>query len=233
MRRFVLPILLGVAATTASTTALGATRTFPVGGFDRIASSVPFDVHVHTGMRPSVRADGPQEALDRLRVEVRGGELSIETQRGSWLSGWSARGQRALIEVGVPMVQATALSGPGNLTVDRVRTPRFAATLSGPGNLAVGSVEARQLHVALSGPGSLSLTGRAQQSNFMLSGPGAIRAAVLSSHDAVVQASGPGDLTTTVTGTVQGTSSGPGNVVIHGGAHCAIARTGFGDVRCR
>ena len=233
MPRPMLPILLGAAATLAPSSAHAANRAFPVGGFDRISTSVPFDVHVRTGAAPGVRAEGPQEALDRLRIEVRGGELVISSQRGRWFSGWSGRGQRMVIEVSAPMVRATTVSGPGDLTVDRVSGPRFAATLNGPGNLGISALQTGQLDIVLNGPGDVTLAGRAETANLVLHGPGDIRAGNLTARDAVVQLSGPGDVVATVTGTVRGTLSGPGDITIRGGARCDIARRGPGDVHCR
>lgn len=231
MRRLVLP-LLATASLAACGAASAATRDFPVGGFDRIASSVTFDVHVRTGGAPHVTATGPQELLDRLQIDVGGGELRIRTQRGNWFSGWNWHGGRGRIEVSVPMLQAASLSGPGDLTIDAVRVPRFSATLSGPGNLGIGALEARSLALTLSGPGNIVLAGRAETAAMMLSGPGDIKAANLTARTATVQLSGPGDITATVTGTVQGTLTGPGDITIRGGARCDISKHGPGDVHC-
>lgn len=210
-----------------------ATRSFAVGGFDRIDSRVPLDVHVRTGTVPGVRADGPQELLDRLVVEVRGGELVIETRREGWRSMWNRHGQGGVIEVGAGALRAATLSGPGNLSVDRVRGPAFDATLNGPGNLSIGAVETGRFGGVLNGPGDMVLAGRTGEASLMLHGPGNIRAAALTSRDATVQLSGPGDLVATVTGSARGSLSGPGDITIQGGARCDIARSGPGDVHCR
>lgn len=229
MIRSALLLLAAAAAVPAS----AATRDFRVAGFDRVTTSVPFDVHVRTGTAAGVRASAPQEVLDRLQVQVRGGELVISLRRGSWFSGWNRPAGRSVIEVGAPMIQGATLNGPGDLTVDRVRTPRFTATLSGPGNLSIGSVDARQVNATLNGPGDLTLAGRTETADLVLHGPGDIRAAGLTAREATVTLSGPGDLTTTVTGHVAGTLSGPGDITIAGGARCDIAKRGPGEVHCR
>lgn len=232
MRIRTLAFLLTSATAGCGMTANAATRTFPVGGFDRISTAVPFDVHVHTGAAPAVRAEGPQEALDRLRVTVRGGELAIEAEPGHWMSGWSWRRQRMVIDVSVPMVRAASLRGPGDLTVDRVRTSRFEATLSGPGDLGIGAIEADRLNVVLNGPGDVTMAGRVGTASLVLRGPGDIHGAGLTARDATVLLSGPGDIVATATGTVEGTLSGPGDITIRGGARCRITKHGPGDVHC-
>ena len=214
-----------------SATASAATRTFPVSAFDRIQSNTPFDVRVHTGTAPSVRASGPRDALDQLRVEVADGQLRIGARSRGWFS-WNRPG-KVLIDVTAPMLTAAMLNGPGDLTIDRIRTRSFSATINGPGDLAVGALEAEQADLTLNGPGDLTVAGRAGSARLSLHGPGDIRAAALTARDAIVTLSGPGDLALTATGTVQGTASGPGDVTITGGARCMIRKSGPGDVHCR
>ena len=222
-----------LAAGLLASSASAATRAFPVGAFDRIASSGPFTVHVRTGAAGSVRADGPQDVLDRLRIETRGGELSIGTKPGGWFSGWHMGRDKTVIEVTVPTLAAATLSGPGDLVVDRVRARTFAATLSGPGNLSVGMIEAGDVDLRLSGPGDLTIAGHAATARMVLSGPGDIRANGLSVRDATVDLSGPGGIALTASGVVRGALSGPGDITVAGGARCAISKSGPGAVHCR
>jgi hypothetical protein len=228
-----LSALLATAAALGATGAGAATRAFPVTGFSRIQSNVPFDVHVHTGAAPSVRAQGPQEALDRLIVEVVNGELVIRSKAGSWWSGWNWHHEKALIEVSGPMLNAATLSGPGNLTIDLIRARTFNATLRGPGDLMIDAIETGDATFTLEGPGDLSVKGRAATAHVTLRGPGDVRASGLTVRDATVSLSGPGDIALGATGVVSGTLSGPGDISIHGGARCEISKHGPGDVSCR
>jgi hypothetical protein len=213
--------------------AQAAARNFPASRFDRIQSNVPFDVRVHTGAAPSVRAQGPQQALDRLVVEVANGELVIRSQRGNWWSGWNWRRERAVIDVTVPMLNAAMLNGPGDMTIDRVQARSFAGTLHGPGNLTVGALDTGDVTLALDGPGDITMTGRAATAHITLRGPGDVRAGGLTVRDATVSLTGPGDITLNATGSVNGSLSGPGDITIRGGARCSISKHGPGDVTCR
>jgi len=215
-------------------TAQAAERAFPTGGdFHAVSNSTPFDVYVHTGKAPSAHASGSDEALNRLEIENRGGELHIGTKSGSWFSGWHwGRGENLRIDVTVPMIGQVSLSGPGNLNVDAVRTRDFGAHLSGPGNINVGSVEASGVTLSLSGPGDIRVAGRAERAEMHLSGPGNIRAGALNLAEANMSLSGPGDIDATVTRTADLRLSGPGDIRIHGGARCSIHKSGPGDVHC-
>lgn len=226
--------LLILSALLAAAPAAAADRDFPTGGnFDRVSNSTPFDVYVHTGKAPSIHANGPDEALNRLQIENRGGNLHIGTTPGSWFSNWHwGRGERLRIDVTVPMVSEVNLSGPGNLTVDTVRSRDFGAHLSGPGDISVGSVEAAGVTLGLSGPGNITINGRADRAVMNLTGPGDIRAAHLDVAEATVSLSGPGDITANVTRNADVRLSGPGDVTLTGGAHCAIHKSGPGDVHC-
>jgi hypothetical protein len=229
----VLSVGMVAAALLGAAQAQAAARTFPVSRFDRIQSNVPFDVHVHTGAVSSVRAQGPQEALDRLVVEVANGELVIRSQRGNWWSGWNWRRERAVIDVTVPMLTAAMLNGPGDMAIDRVQARTFAGTLRGPGNLSVASLNTGDVTLSLDGPGDITMTGRAATAHISLRGPGDVRASGLTVRDATVNLSGPGDITLNATGAVTGSLSGPGDITIRGGARCSISKRGPGDVNCR
>jgi hypothetical protein len=198
-----------------------------------VSNSTPFDVYVHTGKAPGVHASGTQEALDRLQIENRGGELRIGSKSGNWFSGWHwGSGQRARIDVTVAMIGEVSLAGPGNITVDVVRTRDFGVHLSGPGNVNVGSVEASGITLNLSGPGDIRVAGHADRAVMHLSGPGNIHAGNLNLGEAAVTLSGPGDIDATVTRTADVRLSGPGDVRIRGGARCSIQKSGPGDVTC-
>ena len=214
--------------------AQAAERNFPTGGgFQRVSNSTPFDVYVHTGKAPSVHAVGTDEALNRLQIENRGGELHIGTKSGSWFSGWHwGRGERLRIDVTVPMVSEISVSVPGNLTVDAVRTRDFGAHLSGPGNINVGTIEASGVTLRVSGPGSVRVAGHAGRADMHASGPGNIRAGDLSLGEADVNVSGPGDIEATVTRVADVSVSGPGDVRIRGGARCSVHKSGPGSVNC-
>jgi len=233
MSRLIL-IAAAAAALAGAGTAQAAERAFPTGGdFHAVSNSTPFDVYVHTGKAVGVHASGSDEALDRLEIENRGGELHIGSKSGSWFSGWHwGQGQHLRIDVTVPMIGQVSLAGPGNLTVDTVRTRDFGAHLSGPGNINIGSVEAGGITLNLSGPGDIRIAGHADRAVMHLSGPGNIRAGALNLAEADVTLSGPGDIDATVTRAADVSLSGPGDVRIHGGARCSIHKSGPGDVHC-
>lgn len=225
----VLPVL-AFASLAACGGAHAATRDFPVGPFDRISNGTPFDVHVHVGGAPAVRAEADPQTLDRLQVVVKDGQLIITSRPGVWST--LHHGQRTVVDVSAPALRAVEAHGPGDLDVDRVRGERFAVRLDGPGNVAIGGLAVRGIDVVLNGPGDVRLAGRAETAMLALHGPGDIKAAQLMLRDATVSLNGPGNLSLEATGTVRGTLSGPGDLVVRGGARCEVEKHGPGDVNC-
>jgi len=229
-----MPLAAAAAAMIGTGAAQAAERNFPTGGeFHSVSNSTPFDVYVHTGKAPGVHATGNDEALNRLEIENRGGQLRIGTKPGSWFSGWHwGGGERARIDVTVPMIGEVSLAGPGNITVDTIRARDFGIHLSGPGNVNVGSVQAGGITLNLSGPGDIHVAGHADRAVMHLSGPGNIHATGLNLGEADMTLSGPGDIDATVTRNADVRLSGPGDIRIQGGAHCNIQKSGPGDVHC-
>lgn len=222
-----------LAATAAAAPALADTRDFPVGKFDRITTNGPWNVRVHTGRAPSVHADATRETLDRLTVEVVNGELRIGSKSVGWSGLWHwGSWKNTTIDVTVPMIDAVTLNGPGDLTVDRIRTPHFAARLSGPGNINLPAIETGHLDLDLSGPGDITLAGKAGDARVRLSGPGDIHGKGLTVGDVDVHLSGPGDITLNAFGNATGSLSGPGDITLTGHAKCSISKSGPGDVHC-
>lgn len=217
--------------TTAAAPAFADSRDFHVAGFDRVASSGPWDVRIHTGKDASAHAEGPKDVLDRLQVEAVGGELRIGTRPGHWFSfGWHS--QKVVIDVTLPMLTALSVSGPGNVDVDRVQHPRFAARLSGPADIKIAALDTQDLAIDLSGPGNITLVGRAGRASVHLSGPGNVRGKALTVGDTDIHVSGPGDIALDVFGNATGSVSGPGDVVLTGKPHCNISKTGPGSIKC-
>ena len=229
------PSLLALAAIVAAAApAAAATRDFPVDSFDRVRSTGPFDVRVHTGAPASAHATGDQALLDRISVTVRDGELRVGGTPGGWMSGWSWGGRRPMVvEVTVPMLRAVALTGSGDLTIDRVRTRSFGAAVTGSGDLNLPMVDAGEIALTLGGSGDLTAAGRAGHARVAGHGSGDLDAGKLVAQTADVELAGSGDVTLGATSTATVTLRGSGDAAITGGARCTTIRHGSGDIRCR
>lgn len=206
--------------------ALAAERSFPVTPFDQIALSGAADVTVTTGKAEGVRASGDADALDRLDIRVENGVLVI----GSKQKGWS-RGKTA-VAVTVPMLRSAAVTGSGNMTIDRVQTPEFAASVSGSGNLSLPSLVAPATRFAVAGSGNVRAGGSSQDTKANVSGSGNLDIPQLKTAQLNASVSGSGSVDAYATRTATVSVAGSGDVRVRGGARCTVAKAGSGSVDC-
>jgi len=203
-------------------------RDFQVGAFDRINLTGASDVVVTVGGQPSVRAEGDAALIERLEITVVDGELRIGMREGNW----SGNHRGVTVRVTVPNLQAAALAGAGDMRIDRVQGPRFAASIGGAGDLDIAQLRVENASFTLTGAGNIRAVGGARQASATLRGTGNLDLDGFEAADATVALTGTGSVELRATGTAQVQLSGVGNVEIEGSARCTVARSGLGHVRC-
>lgn len=212
----------------AATAGAQANRDFQVAAFDRINLTGAANVVVTVGGQPTVRAEGDAALVERLEINVVGGELRIGMREGNW-SG-SHRG--VTVRVTVPSLQAAALAGAGDMNIDRIQGQSFAATIGGAGDLDIAQLRVGNASFTVSGAGNIRAVGGAQQANATLRGTGNLDLDAFEAADATVALTGTGSIELRATGTANVQLSGVGSVEIEGSARCTVARSGLGHVRC-
>ena len=206
-------------------------RAFPVGAFERVALAGSHDVVVTVGGAPSVRAEGSSEALDRLEIGVDDGELRIASRdSGNW--SWFSRHRGVTIHVTVPSLAAASITGSGDMRIDRVEAPGFAALVAGSGGMDIARMRVGQASFALTGSGEIRASGTAQRSSVAVAGSGGVSLERLETADATIALTGSGDISVRATGTARVELRGSGDVSVTGPARCTVNKAGPGDVRC-
>ncbi len=236
-------IAIGLMAAAATTASCGqargdagpsVSRSYTVGSFDRIEVAGPYKVEVRTGADPAVRAEGPERRMERMIVEVRGGELRIssERQRGHNF-GWGNGGDTVRVVVTVPSLREAAIAGSGEIRIDSVRGERFAGKIAGSGELTVDSVEVADLAIGVAGSGEAAVRrGQAQKVKYEIAGSGDIDGRGVQAETAEVSIAGSGNVAGHASATANVKIAGSGDVEITGGARCTVSKHGSGDVRC-
>ena len=238
MRKFIaLAVLAGTAFASAACAAKAevdpgpmSARDYAVGDFKRIESAGAFDVTVRTGAAASVRAEGPQNILDRLEVKVEGDQLVIRTKGGRSFN--FGRSKPVKVAVTVPELRGATIAGSGNLSVDRVAADDFKATIAGSGNLSLPQVRARSLELEIAGSGSGSIAGQTEEARYSIAGSGEVDASKLQSRDVRLTIAGSGSINAHANGTVRGEIMGSGDARISGGAKCSVDKMGSGSIVC-
>ena len=207
------------------------TMTYQIADFDEISTSGPQDVVVTRGDTFAVRAEGSPEALAWLKPVVANGRLTIEPRDGFNWMGWQKL-RPATFYVTLPRLDAVAVAGSGDISVDRIEGESFEATIAGPGSLAIASMDVKQASFSIGASGDVTAAGTAGDTHVSIGGSGEVQAGRLRSQTASVSIAGSGDVALTVEEDAKVSIAGSGNVDIAGPAHCSVTQMGSGDVRC-
>lgn len=207
-------------------------RSFQVGGFDKIALAGASDVEVRTGAVPSVRAEGSREALDRLDIRVENGELRIGRRADAgWRLGF-VREHHVRIFVTVPALAGVAVAGSGDVQVDKVAGARFDGAITGSGDIAVQQMEVGEASFSITGSGDVRVSGKAGKARFSTAGAGDTHAGGLETGTASVSVMGSGNVQVHATQSADINIMGSGDVHVAGTRNCNIHKAGSGDAQC-
>ncbi|WHO40471.1 DUF2807 domain-containing protein [Sphingobium sp. AP49] len=224
------PLMLMAAALLAGARPAGAaTRGFTITSFDQIRVDAPVTVVITTGTGVSARADGAQDALDRLHVDVSGRLAIISMDKGQ--PGAKSPGP-ATLRLSTGDVNRVVLTGGGAVTVSAMKGLNGEIVQGGNGDVSVASVQLDNLQVTLAGGGRTTLTGTAGVANLRISGPGAIAADRLVARQAAILNDGPGTVALAANGPVSVRSTGSGDVSVTGKPVCTVENEGTGRIQC-
>jgi len=207
----------------------GTTRSYDVTGFTGVKLAGVDDVDVRVGPAFTVRAEGPTDVLDRLRIEREGDTLSVGRKRGVTMSRTTGS---AKIFVTMPRITQASLAGTGDLSVDRVAGETFGGALAGTGSLSLGALEVSRASFDLAGSGDLTAAGRTDRLEVSLAGSGNIDARGLAAKQASVNLAGSGNVHAAVNGAADINLMGSGDVDLGAGARCTVRKMGSGSVHC-
>jgi hypothetical protein len=210
-------------------------RNYQVGNFQEIELAGHYDVQIRTGAPASVSAQGPENTLNRLRVEVEGDKLTIGPKNDHGWFHFGSHGSRDLVHVTVtvPSLRAATLAGSGTLNVDKVHGGDFEGTVAGSGQLNVGAVDVQNLKLSIAGSGNAKAAqGKAQSAKYEIAGSGDLDAGAIQTQQIKVDIAGAGSVKAHASGTADVDIMGSGDVDVTGGAKCNVSKAGSGNVRC-
>jgi hypothetical protein len=212
-----------------------ATRDVPVpaGAFDRIALSGSPDVVVTVGGAAAIRAEGDQDALDRLEIVNENGELRIglRDRTSSWLTSWGHH-DGVTVHITLPALAGATIAGSGDMRIDRVQGERFAGAITGSGDMQVAALAVGEAALSVTGSGGITAAGTARRATGSVTGSGDLQLGGLEAADATLAVAGSGDISIRATQSATIELRGSGDINVAGPARCTINKSGSGDVRC-
>lgn len=201
--------------------------------FTGVSATGPDTVLITVGKGFSVDAEGDADVLKLLKIEVEDGDLKIGRKDGGMRVWDKGIGKAATIRVSLPALEDVALTGSGNVSVDRVTGKELELSLTGSGNMKVDAVSLTSLDAEVTGTGDVSVAGTARSAELSTTGTGQIDAAALKADRAEAKVMGTGDIALGSDGSVDISIMGTGDVTVRGRAKCNVDSMGTGTAKCR
>lgn len=206
-------------------------RDFALSGFDGISLEAPSDVDVRIGDSFSVRAEARPALLDMLEFRVEDGVLVISCRDNVDYSHPRFRGGSRVF-VTMPVVRKAAIAASGDMRVEAGEGDEFRAAIAGSGDLTVDTVTATRARFSIAGSGDLRAAGTARDIEASIAGSGDMALADLRAQTMRASIQGSGEIDAYVTGNVDASFAGSGQVRARGGAQCRSTSIGSGRLSC-
>jgi hypothetical protein len=226
-----LPLASQAAGTVGSGRLASETRELPE--FQAVELSGSMDLKIRQGTPQSVQVEADDNLLPLLETVVEGtgaqARLAIR-----WKRGQSIRTRaKVLVTVVVPMLNAAALKGSGDLQIDAFNTPALKLSLAGAGDVRIKDLSTEDLQLSLSGSGDVAGQGKARKLKISIAGSGDVRLAELESDEVRVSIAGSGDAAVNAQKSLDVSIAGSGDVSYVGNPAVKSSVAGSGSVSKR
>jgi hypothetical protein len=207
-------------------------RDVPIGTFERIEVTGPFNVGVMVGQKPAgIKLFGPPAMLDDTIVRVEGDTLIVRFREGaSW--SWNP-GAGVNIVIFAPKLDSARLTRAGTVEIFGVRGDVFSATTDGSGSIAVRDIQTERVMFVTGGAGGITAEGTAREGTYVVGGSGSIDAKRLAVETASVAIGGAGSVHADVSERANVSVTGTGRADIVGGATCIKQPATAARIECR
>ncbi|WP_077034263.1 head GIN domain-containing protein [Pelomonas sp. KK5] len=204
-------------------------RSRSVAPFSKLRLEGPLDLRVSQAAADAVRihADDNIEPLVESRVE--GDTLILRLRPGT---GFSTRHAPSIV-VDARTLQAIAVDGSGDLSMERFKGDALSLALSGSGDLRIGQIEVRDFNVDMRGSGDVQVAGSAQTQSWSLHGSGDVDARRLDGRTIKARLTGSGDMSVGSADTLDVEINGSGDVSYSGRPQLHQRVNGSGEVSRR
>ncbi len=193
--------------------------------FNSIALSMSGHVFLTQGKTQKIEIEAEKNILPYILTEVRGDELIIKTENGTWRNMGTVN-----IYITIPEISALSVAGSGKIVCkNRLETNAISLNVSGSGSLEIPSLKAQRIESKISGSGSIDLSG--EQTSFLeayISGSGNLDAVNLPAGTVEVKISGSGNARVHATEKLDSAVAGSGNVHYKGNPRINANSTGSG-----
>ena len=217
---------VGFSAQAAKTTT---SKTIDVKAFTSIISNAVANIIFTQGNTTSVVVKGNQDAVNRTKVEVKNGQLQINT------TGNDKNNQNSsdvVIYVTAPNISDVNMSGVGSFKINGdYKGDDLKMNINGVSNVDAKKLDVKNITVNGNGVGNVNLGGKAQTANLGNNGVGNIDAKNLKVQDVKANNNGIGDINCHAEKSIDTKNSAVGNVNYYGQpSNTKVSNNGMGTV---
>lgn len=213
-------------------TALAATRTYEVGGFEEVSVSAGISADIRTGAGWSVVAETSAGDFDHLKVEVRGKELRIGRPARRWF--FFGPRPRYQVHVVTPALRSVESSSGAEVQVQGTVQGDLRASASSGSELEVASLKGGTVKASASSGSDLSIAGSCVSLEAEVSSGADLDAGGLHCETVRVQASSGSDASVFASKGVSGSASSGSDVSVAGAPPLVqVEKSSGGDVDVR
>jgi Putative auto-transporter adhesin, head GIN domain len=227
-RRLILsPFLICIAGSAAASE-----RHYSIADFDHVRLVGASRVIIDTGRATTVRANGPQSAIEALSIEVQDRILTIQPLAGTVATPQNNDSGPVTVFITMPRLTGAKLNGAGAIKIADLRGAQTDVSITGSGQISIAQVNTDRLSARLSGSGTLTMAGKALILDANVKGSGSVAASNLAVTDLKLSAASSGLVSLSAQRTAAITSTGSGTVAITGAPSCTVQNIGVGTVAC-
>ena len=198
-----------------------------VDNFTSVSIAIPANTTIEIGNTYSLSIDADEKTMDKIRVEVKNGNLRITKKKNAKDIKGEVR-----IHIIAPDFDALSMSGSGNLRAEKeFSVDEIALKIAGSGDMSFFDLKADEVDIKISGSGDVDLSGKgSRELGISIAGSGDINAVDFEVGEVNVKISGSGDCKVHVNKELMVSISGSGSVRYNGDPAVNISISGSGSV---
>jgi hypothetical protein len=201
-----------------------------IGSFAAIRVTGPMNVQLKAGDQEQVSVrfdDNLQPMIETVVVDGKTPTLEIRVARDA-----AFRARRApTVTVTFKQLEGLSLSGSGEVTVDRVKSPVLAIAIAGSSDVRIDDIDTDTLGVSIAGSGDFRASGRADTQGIRIAGSGDVRTPRLVGKTVKISIAGSGDAQVHANEALEVSIAGSGDVTYAGSPKITQKIMGSGSVR--
>ncbi|MFA7105309.1 MAG: head GIN domain-containing protein [Dysgonamonadaceae bacterium] len=208
------------------------TKNFQVREFNSIKSDMIGNIIITQSNSSSVRAEGSEDLINALTIEVSNGELKL-SMKSSIRKRFKNTNSKLTVWVNSPQINRVKNEGVGNITLKgKIDSDELIIESNGVGNFKAEDLNVGNARVNSEGVGNVMLSGSAVFLELNSDGVGNVDTKNLKAKDVIVHSDGVGSVKCYASRDIELYASGIGSVIYYGNPNIkALHKDGIGSLK--